>query len=214
MPSCPRSWLLARARFAIPMRNGSPGSLITHRLSWSYRAIGVRIPAGPAEETQSSGADYIKDLAKLDLPDRDRSWAPDGRQSGRYPASANFPWRDSKFESCLLQRGVCELSGPCGASNFRFGSPAARRPLARSVQPESNMRPGSTPRVLPAHTDLGFAPLSTTSRFARTKADRWSFVTRPERGGYSVESQPRGTAALGSAAALPTFGGSGAGSSR
>ena len=36
----------------------------------------MRIPAGPAEETQSSGADYIKDLAKLDLPDRDRSWAP------------------------------------------------------------------------------------------------------------------------------------------
>ena len=90
--------------------------------------------------------------------------------------------RNRKFESISLQRGVCELSVPCRASNFRFGSPAARRPLARSVQPESNMRPGSTPRVLPAHTDLGFAPLSTTSRFARTKADRWSFVTRPERG--------------------------------
>jgi len=31
------------------------------------------------------------------------------------------------------------------------------------------MRPRSTPRVLPAQTDLGFAPLSTTSRSARTK---------------------------------------------
>jgi hypothetical protein len=32
------------------------------------------------------------------------------------------------------------------------------------------MRPRSTPRVLPDQTDLGFAPLSTTLVFARTKA--------------------------------------------
>jgi len=34
------------------------------------------------------------------------------------------------------------------------------------------MRPRSTPRVLPVQTDLGFALLSTTSRFTRAKADR------------------------------------------
>ena len=34
--------------------------------------------------------------------------------------------RNWKFESVSLQRGVCELSVPCGASNFRFGSPTAR----------------------------------------------------------------------------------------
>ena len=33
--------------------------------------------------------------------------------------------RDQWFESVSLQRGVCQLSVPCGASNFRFGSPAA-----------------------------------------------------------------------------------------
>src|SRR6516164_3702513 len=39
---------------------------------------------------------------------------------------------DHRFESAFLQRGICELSVPCGASNFRFGSPATRRPLAWS----------------------------------------------------------------------------------
>ena len=34
--------------------------------------------------------------------------------------------RDGRFESTSLQRGVCELSVPCRASNFRFGSPAIR----------------------------------------------------------------------------------------
>ena len=74
-----------------------------------------------------------------------------------------FGMWDLRFESRFLQRGVCELSVRCGVSNFRFGSPAARWRLAGPVQPESNMRPRSTPRVLPAQTDPGFAPLSPTS---------------------------------------------------
>jgi hypothetical protein len=89
--------------------------------------------------------------------------------------------RNRRFESVPLQRGVCELSVPCGASNFRFGSPATRRPLAWSRTPESDKRPRSTPRVLPAQTDLGFAHYRPLLVFARTKADRRSFVTRPER---------------------------------
>ena len=56
--------------------------------------------------------------------------------------------RDRGFDSGLLQRGVYELSVPCEASDFRFGSPAARRPLAWSRTAESDMRPRSTPRVL------------------------------------------------------------------
>ena len=43
--------------------------------------------------------------------------------------------RDRGLESDLLQRGVCELSVPCRASNFRFGSPAGRR-TPRSFRPK------------------------------------------------------------------------------
>src|SRR6516162_6939820 len=63
-----------------------------------------------------------------------------------------------------------------------------------SFRPESDMRPRSTPRVLPAQTDLGFAPLSTTSRFARTKADRCSFATRDRGRRFSSETGGQGPA--------------------
>ena len=39
---------------------------------------------------------------------------------------ANCETNGGTTSSNPIQRGVCELSVPCGASNFRFGSPTAR----------------------------------------------------------------------------------------
>jgi len=46
--------------------------------------------------------------AKLDPPDRDLSVAAPGPTAPVYIlGSANFPWKDSKFESISLPCGVC-----------------------------------------------------------------------------------------------------------
>ena len=83
----------------------------------------------------------------------------------------------------LLEGGGFEISVP---RQFGFeasvGLSDRQQPVGLYLVPESDMRPRSTPRALPAETELGFVPLSTTFRFARTKTDRRSFVTKPERG--------------------------------
>src|SRR6516165_9560531 len=75
-------------------------------------------------------------VAGASIRGRSSVW-PDKSDWNRRSAGAGadrrfgFLW-DREFVSHLLQRGVCELSVSCGASNFRFESPATRRPLAWS----------------------------------------------------------------------------------
>ena len=99
-----------------------------------------------------------------------------------------------KFKSSPLQRGVCELSVPCGASNFSSGRqqrvglwPSPEDPLSPGTGAIRRAAPtaGGTPRTLSLNTRLGFGRSNDIS-YRRVKLSRISVAFGAQVGAAAV----------------------------
>jgi hypothetical protein len=87
------------------------------RRALSGMSIGVHVTAAHYllnQGTEEQKRRYLPRMARIKR-----------RHAHRCAVGGASASRNRRFESRSLQRGDCELSVPCGASNFRFGSPAA-----------------------------------------------------------------------------------------
>ena len=99
-----------------------------------------------------------------------------------------------KFKSSPLQRGVCELSVPCGASNFSSGRqqrvglwPSPEDPLSPGTCAVRRAAPtaGGTPRTLSLNTRSGFGRSNDIS-YRRVKLSRISVAFGAQVGAAAV----------------------------
>ena len=127
-----------------------------------------------------------------------------GRSAGCRPVAGNWARQKARepvhrarvpeVQSSPLQRGVCELSVPCGASNFSSGRqqrvglwPSPEDPLSPGTGAIRRAAPtaGGTPRTLSLNTRLGFGRSNDIS-YRRVKLSRISVAFGAQVGAAAV----------------------------